>query len=156
MLATKFFYEANSQKKWYLIDAEGLCLGRLSVEIAKILKGKNKPIYTPNTDTGDYVIVINCEKIALTANKAYTKKLYWHTGYAGGIKEARVRDVLNGKTPEKIIQHSVEGMFKHHTKLSYTYLDKLFIYKGKEHPHSAQSPVALDIAKKKPKNKVKI
>ena len=155
MLSTKFFYDTNSSKKWYLIDATGLCLGRLSVEIAKILKGKNKATYTPNNDSGDYVIVTNCEKIQLTANKEYTKKLYWHTGYVGGNKEARVRDVLKGKTPEKIIKHAVDGMFKHHTKLSYTYLDKLFVYKGAEHPHAAQNPITLDIVKKNSKNKVK-
>jgi large subunit ribosomal protein L13 len=154
MLSTKFYYDTNVSKKWYLIDATDLCLGRVSVEIAKVLKGKNKPTYTPNNDSGDYVIVINCDKIKLSSNKVYTKKLYWHTGYAGGIKEARIRDILQGKTPEKVIKHSVEGMFPHHKPLAYRQLTKLFIYQGSEHPHVAQNPIKLNIESKNKKNKI--
>jgi large subunit ribosomal protein L13 len=152
--STHFFYDQKQQKKWYIIDATGLCLGRLAVEVAKILKGKKKATFTPNNDSGDYVIVTNCEKVALTSNKSYTKVLYKHTGYAGGIKEARIKDVLNGKNPARVVKHAVEGMFPHHSKLAYEQLTKLFIYKGDNHPHVAQNPIKLDIASFNRKNAV--
>ena len=131
------------EKKWYVVDAEGKTLGRFASEIAKILTGKNKPIYTPNVDTGDYVIVINAEKIQLTGNKLQDKKWYRHTGYPGGRKEVAYKDLIATK-PEFVIQKAVKGMLPKN-KLARKQIKKLKVYAGSEHNHQAQKPEVLDI-----------
>lgn len=131
------------EKKWYVVDAEGKTLGRFASEIAKILTGKNKPIYTPNVDTGDYVIVINAEKIQLTGNKLQDKKWYRHTGYPGGRKEVAYKDLIAAK-PEFVIQKAVKGMLPKN-KLARKQIKKLKVYAGTEHNHQAQKPEVLDI-----------
>lgn len=131
------------EKKWYVVDAEGKTLGRFASEIAKILTGKNKPIYTPNVDTGDYVIVINAEKIQLTGNKLQDKKWYRHTGYPGGRKEVAYKDLIAAK-PEFVIQKAVKGMLPKN-KLARKQIKKLKVYAGSEHNHQAQKPEVLDI-----------
>ena len=133
---------ASINRKWYVVDANGLTLGRLASEVAKVLRGKNKPEFTPHVDTGDYVIVINAEKIALTGRK-FKKKIYFHhTGYLGGAKYASAGEWMN-KYPERIIQHAVRGMLPKN-KLGEDMYRKLYVYVGAEHPHAAQKPEALD------------
>ena len=139
-------YMANPdkiEKKWYVVDAEGKNLGRLSSEIAKILRGKNKPEYTPNVDTGDYVIVVNAEKIKVTGKKLNQKIYYSHSDYVGGMKETTLKEML-AKKPEKVIELAVKGMLPK-GPLGRSMIKKLFVYAGPEHRHQAQKPVALDI-----------
>ncbi|OHW62455.1 50S ribosomal protein L13 [Andreesenia angusta] len=134
-------YNAKPQeieRKWYVIDASGKTLGRLSTEIASILRGKRKPIYTPHVDTGDYVIVINAENIVLTGKKLEQKYYKYHTGYAGGLREVRY-DVLMDKNPEKIISLAVKGMLPKNS-LGRQMFKKLKVYRGSEHNHEAQKP----------------
>ncbi len=130
-------------KKWYVVDAEGKTLGRLCSEVAKVLTGKNKPCYTPNIDTGDYVIVINAEKIHLTGNKLLDKKYYRHTGYPGGRKEVIYKDLIANK-PEFVIEKAVKGMLPKN-KLGRAQFKKLKVYAGSEHEHAAQKPEVLEI-----------
>ena len=125
---------AKVERKWYVVDAEGKNLGRLASEIAKVLRGKNKPIYTSFVDTGDYVIVINADKIAVTGKKLDQKKYYHHTGYIGGLKEITLKRLLETK-PEAVITHAVKGMLP----------KKLHVYAGPEHNHAAQKPEVLEI-----------
>ena len=129
------------ERKWYVVDAEGKNLGRLSSEIAKVLTGKNKPIYTPHLDTGDYVIVINAEKIAVTGKKLDQKLYRRHTGHPGGLKETDLKTMLE-KKPEEVIRHSVKGMLPKKA-LGAQRLKKLKVYKGTEHDHEAQKPEVL-------------
>lgn len=134
-------YNAKPQeieRKWYVLDASGKTLGRLSTEIASILRGKRKPIYTPHVDTGDYVIVINAENIVLTGKKLEQKYYKYHTGYAGGLREVRY-DVLMDKNPEKIISLAVKGMLPKNS-LGRQMFKKLKVYRGSEHNHEAQKP----------------
>ncbi len=126
------------ERKWYVIDADGQTLGRLAAEVAAILRGKHKPIFTPNVDTGDFVIVINAEKIVLTGNKLDQKKLRHHSGYPGGLKEMSYRDVLQ-KKPERAIEVAVKGMLPHNHLGAQMYR-KLKVYRGNQHPHQAQLP----------------
>ena len=133
----------NIQRKWYVIDAEGKPLGRLSSEIAKILRGKTKPTFTPHVDTGDYVIVINCEKVVLTGNKLAQKMYRYHTLYMGGLKEMTYKDLMQ-KKPEKAIYLAVEGMLPKNS-LGRAAIKKLKIYKGSEHDHQAQLPEVLEL-----------
>ncbi len=130
-------------KKWYVVDAEGKTLGRLCSEVTKVLTGKNKPCYTPNIDTGDYVIVINAEKIHLTGNKLLDKKYYRHTGYPGGRKEVIYKDLIANK-PEFVIEKAVKGMLPKN-KLGRAQFKKLKVYAGSEHEHAAQKPEVLEI-----------
>lgn len=123
-------------RKWYLIDAEGKILGRLATQIAKILRGKNKPTYTPSMDLGDYVVVINAEKIKVTGNKLQGKIYRYHTFYPGGLKSVRLETLLN-KKPELVVKKAIQGMIPHN-KLGRSMIKKLKIYKGSEHPHQAQ------------------
>jgi large subunit ribosomal protein L13 len=123
-------------RKWYLIDAEGKILGRLATQIAKILRGKNKPAYTPSMDLGDYVVVINAEKIKVTGNKLKGKIYRYHTFYPGGLKSVRLETLLN-KKPELVVKKAIQGMIPHN-KLGRAMIKKLKIYKGSEHPHQAQ------------------
>ncbi|MES2677799.1 MAG: 50S ribosomal protein L13 [Pseudomonadota bacterium] len=142
---------ADVQKKWLIIDATDLVLGRLATIVAKILRGKHKVIFTPNIDCGDNVIIINAEKIHLTGKKLAEKQYYWHTGYPGGIKSRTAEKIIEGKFPERILQSAIERMIGR-TPLGRDQLRKLHIYKGSEHPHQAQQPEAFDVAALNPKN----
>ena len=133
---------AKVERKWYVVDAEGKNLGRLASEIAKVLRGKNKPIYTSFVDTGDYVIVINADKIAVTGKKLDQKKYYHHTGYIGGLKEITLKRLLETK-PEAVITHAVKGMLPKNA-LGRKMFGKLHVYAGAEHPHAAQKPETLE------------
>jgi large subunit ribosomal protein L13 len=139
------------QRKWHIIDATDLVLGRLSCEIARIIRGKHKATYTPNLDCGDYVIVINARKIHITGDKAENKKFFWHTGHPGGIKERTPAKTLAGKHPERVLEKAVERMITR-SPLGRAQMKKLFIYGGSEHPHTAQQPEIFDFASKNPKN----
>ena len=130
------------EKKWYIVDASDKIVGRLATKIATILRGKHKPSYTPHVDTGDFVIVVNAEKVKFTGNKLDQKKYYKHTGYMGGIKETTAKDMLQ-KKPEEIIRHAVKGMLPKN-RLGRKLLKKLKIYRGEEHPHQAQQPEKLE------------
>lgn len=133
---------SDVERKWYVVDAEGKTLGRLSTEIASMLRGKKKPIYTPHMDTGDYVIVVNAEKVATTGKKKEQKIYYKHSEYVGGMKETKLKDMII-KKPEYVITHAVKGMLPK-GPLGRQMLKKLFVYAGPEHKHSAQKPEPLD------------
>ena len=131
------------QRDWYIVDAEGKTLGRLAAEVATRLRGKHKPEYTPHVDTGDYIVVVNAEKVAVTGNKATQKTYYSHTGYPGGIKDITF-DKLIEKAPERVIQSAVKGMLPR-GHLGREMFRKLKVYAGAEHPHTAQQPQALEL-----------
>ena len=131
-------------RAWLIVDAEGLVLGRLSTEVASILRGKHKPTYTPHIDTGDHVVIINADKVVLTSNKAETKKLFRHSGFPGGIKERTFADLM-AKDPEEAVRRSIRGMLPK-TRLGRAQLKKLKVYAGPTHPHAAQQPQALELA----------
>jgi large subunit ribosomal protein L13 len=139
-------YQATSQDRerdWYVVDAAGKTLGRLATQIADVLRGKRKPTYTPHVDVGDFVIVVNAEKIAVTGQKR-EKKLYWrHSGYPGGIRSRTLGDLLE-KRPEEVIRKAVKGMLPRN-RLARQQLGKLKVYAGPDHPHQAQKPEALEI-----------
>ena len=135
--------EAAIERKWYVVDATGLTLGRLASEVAKVLRGKNKPIFTPHADTGDYVIVVNAEKIVVSGKKLNDKIYYSHSDYVGGMKETTLKEML-AKKPEKVVELAVKGMLPK-GPLGRKMYTKLFVYAGAEHPHAAQQPKALDI-----------
>ena len=132
---------ATIDRKWYVVDAEGKTLGRLASEVAKVLRGKNKPIFTPHIDTGDYVIVVNAEKIKVTGKKLDQKVYYRHSGYVGGIKETTLKEMLN-KHPERVIEFAVKGMLPK-GPLGRQMYTKLFVYAGPDHKHAALKPEAL-------------
>ena len=136
---------AEIEKKWVLIDAEGLVVGRLASIIALRLRGKHKPTYTPHMDDGDNIIVINADKVVFTGRKREQKVYYHYTGFQGGIKERTARFILEGRFPERVVEKAVERMVPR-GPLGRDVLRKLHVYKGAEHPHQAQQPVALDIA----------
>jgi large subunit ribosomal protein L13 len=133
----------NLEKKWFLIDAKGKNLGRLSTEIAKILRGKNKPIFTPNVDCGDYIIVINAREIKVTGNKLSGKMYYRHSGYVGNLKSTSLKEMLV-KNPEFVLRNSIKGMLPHNA-LSRQVIRKLKIYAGDTHPHEAQKPHKIEV-----------
>lgn len=139
------------EKKWILIDADGLVVGRLAALIATRLKGKHKAIYTPHVDCGDNIIVVNAEKVVLSGDKHTDKVYHWHTGYPGGIKQRTPRQILEGKFPERVLQKAVERMLKR-GPLQRKLMRNLKVYKGAEHPHGAQNPEKLDVAKLNRKN----
>ncbi len=143
---------ADIQKDWTIIDAEGVVLGRLASIIALRLRGKHKPTYTQHMDDGDYVIVINADKIRLTGNKAQADIFYWHTGYPGGIKGKSKGEILAGKFPERVVEKAVERMIPE-GPLGRQQMKNLKVYAGKDHPHAAQSPKVLDVAGMNAKNK---
>jgi large subunit ribosomal protein L13 len=139
-------YQAKKEEleyKWYLVNADGKVLGRMATELAKILKGKNKPTYTPHLDTGDFVIVVNAGKVTLTGKKMKDKIYYHHTGYPGGIKEMTAEKLL-AKKPTEMIRMAVKGMLPKNS-LGRQMLRKLKIYAGPNHPHEAQNPISLKI-----------
>lgn len=139
------------QKKWTIIDAEGLILGRLAAIIAPRLRGKHKPSYTPHMDCGDFIIVVNADKVRLTGKKLTDKIYYRHTGYPGGIKEETAGKILAGKHPERVLIKAVERMMPRN-KLSRHQMSNLKVYAGTEHPHAAQEPEVLDVAAMNEKN----
>jgi large subunit ribosomal protein L13 len=130
------------EQKWYLIDCSGKTLGRLSVKVANILRGKNKPEYTPNSDVGDFVVLVNAKNLKITGSKNEDKIYYRHTGYPGGIKQISFKDLLN-KDPEKVLRLAVKGMLPKN-KLNRQVIKKLKVYAGDEHPHEAQKPEVLN------------
>ncbi len=130
-------------RKWYLIDAKDQVLGRMSTRIADILRGKNKPIYTPHMDTGDFVVVINAEKVIVTGKKAEQKEYQRYSGYPGGLKKIPFKRMMDTH-PERIIEHAVRGMIPHN-RLGRAMIKKLKVYAGTDHPHEAQRPEVLDI-----------
>ena len=132
---------ATIERKWYVVDADGKTLGRLASEIAKVLRGKHKPIFTPHIDTGDYIIVINAEKIKVTGRKLDQKIYYRHSGYVGGLKETTLKEML-ARHPERVIRYAVKGMLPK-GPLGRQMYKKLFVYVGPEHKHAAQKPEAL-------------
>ena len=129
------------ERKWYVVDATGYTLGRLASEVAKVLRGKNKPIFTPHIDTGDYVIIVNAEKIKVTGKKLDQKIYYHHSDYVGGMKETTLREML-AKKPEKVVELAVKGMLPK-GPLGREMFTKLHVYAGAEHPHTAQKPEVL-------------
>ena len=131
------------ERKWYVVDAEGMVLGRLAAQVAMILRGKNKPTFTPNVDTGDYVIVVNCDKVKLTGKKAEQKFYRYHTGYVGGLKEVRY-DKLMATRPEFVVTKAVKGMLPKNS-IGRQMISKLFVYSGPEHKHAAQKPEELKL-----------
>jgi large subunit ribosomal protein L13 len=139
-------------KKWFLVDAEDVVLGRLASILAMRLRGKHKPEFTPNMDCGDHIIVINAEKVKLTGNKRTQKTYYWHTGYPGGIKSRTADKLLEGRFPERVISKAVERMVPR-GPLGRKVMSNLHVYAGAEHPHEAQQPETLDVAGMNPKNK---
>ena len=137
-------YMANPDKierKWYVVDADGQTLGRLASEVAKVLRGKNKPVYTPHIDTGDYVIIINAEKVAVTGKKLEQKVYYHHSDYVGGMKETTLKEMM-AKKPEKVLEVAVKGMLPK-GPLGRSMIKKLHVYAGPEHKHEAQKPEVL-------------
>ena len=130
-------------RKWYIVDATNIPLGRVASQVAAVLRGKNKPIYTPHVDTGDFVIVINTDKMVLTGNKLQDKKYFHHSGYPGGIKEATYKDLMEKKS-DFVLEKAIKGMLPKNS-LGKKMFQKLKVYKGSEHPHQAQQPVELKI-----------
>jgi large subunit ribosomal protein L13 len=142
------------ERGWYLIDADGVVLGRLAALVAGCLRGKHKPRYSPNLDCGDHVVVVNAEKVALTGNKRAEKVYYRHTGYPGGIKKRTADQILAGAHPERVIEKAVERMLPK-GPLGRQQIRKLHVYRGGEHPHQGQAPTALDLASANRKNSVR-
>lgn len=140
---TSSLRKEDAVRNWYLVDAKNKVLGRLASEIATRLRGKNKPDFTPHVDNGDFIVVINAEKVKTTGTKLDDKKYYRHTGYPGGIKEMTLKELLE-KKPEQVLYKSVKGMLPK-TRLGRAQLKKLKIYSGPDHPHQAQTPAVLDI-----------
>ena len=140
-MKTQFAKKGDVERKWYVVDAKDAVLGRLATKIAVQLRGKNKPVFTPNVDTGDFIIVVNADKVRLTGNKMTDKVYYHHTGYIGGIKAETAKEMFE-KHPERIIEKAVWGMLPKNT-LGKQMLKKLKVYRGAEHPHKAQAPEIL-------------
>ena len=154
-MSTSFMRSSDVKRKWILIDAEGLVLGRMAVIIANILRGKNKPYFTPNADCGDNVVVINADKVALTGKKLEDKKYYWHSGYPGGIKQRNMKQLMEEPRSDRMVKNAVKRMMSK-GPLSRAILSKLKVYKGSEHPHGAQNPEILDVATLNSKNSRRI
>ena len=150
---TRSIKPAEVEKKWHLIDADGLVVGRLAVIVANHLRGKHKPSFTPHVDCGDHVVVINAEKVRFTGNKREAKTYYKHTGYAGGIKAITADKVLDGRFPERVLEKAVERMIPR-GPLGRQQMRNLRVFAGAEHPHEAQNPEVLDIGSMNRKNKV--
>lgn len=143
---TKNTYSAKPsdiRRKWFVVDAEGMVLGRLASTVATVLRGKHKAMYTPSMDTGDFVIVVNADKVAVTGNKETQKVYYRHSGYPGGLKETSYEKMM-AEHPERIVQNAVKGMLPHN-RLGRAMAKKLHVYAGPEHPHGAQKPEPLEI-----------
>ena len=143
---------SDVKRKWYIIDATDLVLGRLASITALYLRGKHKAMFSPNIDCGDNIVIINADKICLTGKKTDQKTYYWHTGHPGGIKSRTAKDLLTGQFPERVLRKAIETMISRNP-MGRQQLKKLYIYAGSEHPHSAQKPEVLDIASMNRKNK---
>ncbi len=143
MRQTTMANAATIERKWYVVDATDMVLGRLASQVATVLRGKNKPTYTPHVDCGDYVIIINADKVRMTGKKLENEKYYHHTGWLGGLKVKTAKEFLE-KDPTGFVEHAVKGMLPHNT-LGRAQGMKLFVYAGSEHPHAAQKPVELKI-----------
>jgi large subunit ribosomal protein L13 len=139
------------EKKWWIIDAQDLIVGRLASIVANILRGKHKTTFTPNIDCGDHVVIINADKVKFSGKKYAEKLYYWHTGYPGGIKDRSARQIIEGKHPERILEYAVSRMISR-GPLQRDLMVKLHIYKGNEHKHQGQNPQILDVAKMNRKN----
>ena len=150
---TRSIKPAEVEKKWHLIDADGLVVGRLASIVANILRGKHKPSYTPHVDCGDHVIIINADKVKFTGKKMADKTYYKHTGYPGGIKETSPEKVLEGRFPERVLEKAVERMIPR-GPLGRQQMRALHLYNGTEHPHDGQNPEVIDVASMNRKNKV--
>ena len=142
---------SDADKKWVMIDAAGLVVGRLAAVIATRLRGKHRPIFTPHIDTGDNIVVVNADKVVFTGNKREDKTYYWHTGYPGGIKERKAHQILDGRFPERVLEAAVRRMMPD-GPLARQQLKNLRIYTGPEHPHEAQAPETIDVASRNAKN----
>lgn len=142
-MSTQIAKEQDIKRDWFVVDLEDVVLGRAATEIARVLRGKHKPIYTPSVDTGDFIVVLNAEKVKLTGNKLADKKYYHHSGYPGGIREINAEKLLQ-KKPEMVLQSAVRGMLPKN-KLGRKMFKKLKVYAGGEHPHAAQQPKELKI-----------
>lgn len=153
MKTTKAAKPAEVDKKWLLIDADGLVVGRLASIVANILRGKHKPSFTPHVDCGDNVVIVNADKVRFTGNKAAKKVYYKHTGYPGGIKGVTAEKVLDGRFPERVLEKAVERMIPR-GPLGRQQMRNLRIFSGTDHPHTAQSPETLDVGSMNRKNKV--
>ena len=141
--STHYAKPGEVERKWVLIDADGVTLGRLATKAAMILRGKNKPQYTPHTDTGDFVIIINADKIVLSGNKENTKSYWRYSGWLGGLKTESFKEAM-AKHPERVVEHAVKGMLPHNT-LGRKQGMKLKVYAGPEHPHQAQNPIKIEV-----------
>lgn len=141
--STTFFRESDVQQKWFVVDANGKTLGRIASKVAHVLRGKHKPQFTPNADVGDFVIVVNAEKVKVTGKRTELKEYFHYTGYPGGAIFQQFKDVIKTH-PERVIEHAVKGMIPH-TKLGRQIIKKLKVYSGTEHPHAAQKPEVLEI-----------
>ena len=144
---------AVKDKKWILIDADGVVLGRLASVVALRLKGKHKPGFTAHVDCGDNVIIINAAKVRLTGTKMTDRQFHWHTGFPGGVKTRTPRETLGGRRPAMLVEKAIERMMKKDSPLARRQMSNLKVYVGAEHPHAAQNPTPLDLAKLNPKNK---
>ena len=151
-MKTQSLKPADVTRSWHLVDADGLVLGRLASLIAMRLRGKNRPIFTPNVDCGDNIVVVNAEKVRLTGRKLTDRKFYWHTGHPGGVKERTMGQILSGAHPERAIIKAVERMVPR-GPLGREQMRHLKVYAGPSHPHGAQQPVKLDVAGMNRKNK---
>ena len=140
--STTFFRDSDIAQKWFVVDANGKTLGRIASQVARILRGKHKPQFTPNADIGDFVIVVNAEKVKVTGKRTELKEYFHYTGYPGGAVFQQFKDVLKTH-PERVIEHAVKGMIPH-TKLGRQIIKKLKVYAGTEHPHSAQKPEVIE------------
>ena len=143
---TRFIRTEDTDRKWYLVDAKDRVLGRMATEIARVIRGKNKPIFTPNTDTGDFVVVINAEKVKLTGKRENLKRYIRHSGYPGGQKVTSFQEMMD-KKPEFVIQTAVKGMLPKN-RLGRQLIKKLKVYAGENHPHQAQKPETLNVSEK--------
>ena len=153
MKTTRSAKPREVEKKWHLIDADGLVVGRLATIVANILRGKHKPSYTPHVDCGDHVVIVNADKVRFTGKKLTDKIYYRHTGYAGGIKETTPAKILDGRFPERVLEKAIERMIPR-GPLGRDQMRALHLYNGTEHPHAGQNPEPLDVASMNRKNKV--
>ncbi|MEW5798739.1 MAG: 50S ribosomal protein L13 [Bacteroidota bacterium] len=140
--STTFFRDQDVAQKWYVVDANGKTLGRVASQVARLLRGKHKPQFTPNADVGDFVVVINAEKVQVTGKRAELKEYFHYTGYPGGDVFQQFKDVIKNH-PERVIEHAVKGMIPH-TKLGRRIIKKLKVYAGTQHPHAAQKPEVIE------------
>lgn len=143
---------SDIERKWFVVDGTGLVVGRVAAEIAKILRGKHKPIFTAHIDCGDHVVVVNADKMVFTGNKMEKRKFYWHTGYPGGVKERTMGQLLNGKFPDRVLKNAVRRMMPKESPLARAQLKHLHVYATSDHPHLAQNPEVLDLASRNSKN----